>query len=120
MPTDPFTERLDRVRHRYVSTIQGKIEDTYADLPKLVGGGPGVTMTLEETYRRIHGIVGIGLAVGFAATGKAAKTVENVLFEPHRDARGLGANEVDALKQALDVLRDTVQRDLQTITTSGR
>jgi hypothetical protein len=120
MSVDPFTERLARVRNRYVSTIESKINDTYAELPKLVGDGPDVTMTLEETYRRIHGIVGIGLAVGFAATGKAAKTVENVLFEPHRDARGLGANEFDALKQALDVLRDTVQRDLQTITTSGR
>jgi chemotaxis protein histidine kinase CheA len=120
MSVDPFTERLARVRNRYVSTIESKINDTYAELPKLVGDGPDVTMTLEETYRRIHGIVGIGLAVGFAATGKAAKTVENVLFEPHRDARGLGANEVDALKQALDVLRETVQRDLQTITTSGR
>jgi hypothetical protein len=120
MSVDPFTERLARVRNRYVSTIESKINDTYAELPKLVGDGPDVTMTLEETYRRIHGIVGIGLAVGFAATGKAAKTVENVLFEPHRDARGLGAHEVDALKQALDVLRETVQRDLQTITTSGR
>jgi hypothetical protein len=120
MPTDPFTERLDRVRRRYVSTIESKIQDTYADLPNLVGDDPGVASTLEETYRRIHGIVGIGLAVGFAATGGAAKTVENVLFEPHRAARGLGPNEVDALKQALDVLRDTVQRDLQTITTGGR
>ena len=120
MSIDPFTERLDRVRRRYVSTIESKIDDTYADLPKLVGDGAGVTMTLEETYRRIHGIVGIGLAVGFAATGKAAKTVENVLFEPHRAARGLGPNEIDALKQALDVLRDSVQRDLQTITTGGR
>ena len=120
MPIDPFTERLDRVRRRYVSTIESKIEDTYADLSKLVGDDPGVATTLDETYRRIHGIVGIGLAVGFAATGKAAKTVENVLFEPHRAARGLGPNEVDALKQALDVLRDTVQRDLLTITTGGR
>jgi hypothetical protein len=120
MPTDPFTERLDRVRHRYLSTIQSKIADTYAELPKLVGDDPGVTTTLEATYRRIHGIVGIGMVVGFAATGKAAKTVENVLFEPHRDARGLGPSEVDAPKQALDVLRDTIQRDLQTITTSER
>ena len=120
MPTDPFTERLDRVRHRYVSTIESKIEDTYADLPKLVGDDPCVAATLDETYRRIHGIVGIGLAVGFAATGRAAKIVENVLFEPHRAARGLGPSEVDALKQALDVLRDTVQRDLQTISIGGR
>lgn len=120
MPTDTFTEHLDRVRHRYVSTVQSKIENTYADLPKLVGDDQGVTMTLEETYRRIHGIVGIGIAVGFAATGKAAKTVENVLFEPHRAARGLRPNEVNALKQALDVLREAVQRDLQTVSTSWR
>jgi hypothetical protein len=46
MSTDPFTERLARVRHRYVSTIEGKIDDTYADLPKLVGDGPTVAMTL--------------------------------------------------------------------------
>jgi len=120
MSADPFTERLARVRHRYVSTIEGKINDTYADLPKLAGDGPGVATTLDETYRRIHGIVGIGLTVGFAATGQAAKTVENVLFEPHRTARGLGPNEINSLKQALDVLRDTVQRDLLTITASGR
>lgn len=120
MPADPFTERLAKVRHRYVSTIESKIEDTYADLPNLVGDGPGVTLTLEETYRRIHGIVGIGLTVGFAATGQAAKTVENVLLAPHRAARGLGPNEVNALKQALDVLRDTAQRDLQAMPSGWR
>jgi hypothetical protein len=120
MSTDPFTERLASVRHRYVSTIEGKIDDTYADLPRLVGDGPEVTSALEETYRRIHGIIGIGLTVGFAATGKAAKTVENVLLEPHRAARGLGPNEVNALRKALDVLRDTVQGDLRAITTSLR
>ena len=42
MPADPFTERLARVRQRFVSTLESKIEDTYADLPKLVGDGPGV------------------------------------------------------------------------------
>jgi chemotaxis protein histidine kinase CheA len=118
MSTDPFTERLARVRERYVSTIEGKIDDTYADLPKLVGDGPTVATMLEETYRRIHGIVGIGLTVGFAATGKAAKRVENVLLEPHRATRGLGPNEVNALRKALDVLRDTVHRDLRAITMS--
>ena len=118
VPANSFTEHLDRVRHRFVSTVQSKIENTYADLPKLVGDDQGVTMTLDETYRRIHGIVGISIAVGFAATGKAAKTVENVLFEPHRAARGLRPNEVNALEQALDVLRDTVRRDLQTVATS--
>jgi len=116
MSTESFTEHLARVRNRYASTIESKIEDTYADLPHLVGAGPAVSATLEQTYRRIHGIVGIGLTVGFAATGKAAKAVENVLLEPHRAARGLDLNEINALKQALDALHDTVQRDLQAVT----
>jgi chemotaxis protein histidine kinase CheA len=115
MSTASFIEQLARVRIRYVSTIESKIEDTYADLPKLVGAGPAVAATLEQAHRRIHGIIGIGLTVGFAATGKAAKAVENVLLEPHRAARGLDFNEVIALKQALDALRDTVRRDLQAI-----
>lgn len=111
MTTDPFTERLARVRQRFITTLEGKIEDTYADLPKLTG--EGAADAVGETYRRIHGIVGIGPTVGFAATGKAAKTVENVLIGPHRAARGLVANELDALRKALHALRTTAHQELQ-------
>ena len=117
MATDPFTERLAQVRQRFVSTIESKIDDTYTDLPRLVGDGSDVASTLGDTYRRIHGIVGIGLTIGFAATGKAAKAVENVLLGPHRGARRLAPQEVTVLTHALDALRDAAQRDLQTIPT---
>ncbi len=30
MTVDPFTDRLERVRNRFVSTLTGKIEDAYA------------------------------------------------------------------------------------------
>jgi hypothetical protein len=120
MPVDSFTQRLARVRQRFVSTLEGKIEDTYADLPKLSGSDRGVTDTLDETYRRIHGIVAVGPTVGFAATGRAARTVENVLLEPHQAARALLPNEVATLKKALHVLRQTAQQELQTTYTSWR
>jgi chemotaxis protein histidine kinase CheA len=120
MPADPFTERLARVRQRFVTTLESKIKDTYAELPKLSGNGPEAAATLDRTYRRMHGIVGIGLAVGFAATGKAAKTVEDMLRDPHRAARGLAADEIDALTTALNGLRETASRELQTILTNWR
>jgi chemotaxis protein histidine kinase CheA len=120
MPADLFAERLARVRQRFVSSLESKIEDTYAALPKLSGDGSDVTNTLGEAYRRIHGIVGIGPAVGFAATGTAAKTVENVLIGPYRATRGLAADEADALKKALHVLREAAQQELQATHTNGR
>ena len=120
MPADPYAERLAKVRQRFVTTLESKIEDTYADLPKLSGGGTDVTGTMEETYRRIHGIVGIGPSVGFTATGKAARSVENVLLEPQRAARGLAPNEIDAFRKALHMLRETARQELQTTFTNWR
>ncbi len=68
---------------------------------------------LGETYRRIHGIVGVGPTVGFVATARAAGTVENLLLAQRRAARGLIANEADVFKKALNALRDTARRELQ-------
>jgi hypothetical protein len=120
MPIDLFAERLARVRQRFASSLESKIEDTYADLPKLCGDGHDVVDVLGETYRRIHGIVGVSPTVGFVATGKAAKTVENVLLGPYRATRGLLATEVDAFGKALHALRETARQELQATHTSGR
>jgi chemotaxis protein histidine kinase CheA len=108
------------VRHRFISSLESKIEDTYADLPKLTGEGRDVIDALGETYRRIHGIVGVGPTVGFAATGKAARAVENVLLGPYRATRGLVATEVDAFRKALHALREAARQELQATYTSWR
>ena len=120
MSSDLFAERLARVRQRFISSLESKIEDTYAALPKLSGDGRDVTRALEETYRRIHGIVGVGPTVGFAATGKAARTVENVLLGPYRATRVLASTEADALTKALHVLREAARQELQTTYTNWR
>jgi HPt (histidine-containing phosphotransfer) domain-containing protein len=120
MPIDTFAERLARVRQRFVSTLESKIEDTYADLPKLCGDGRDVGDALGETYRRIHGIVGIGPSVGFTATGKAAKALESVLREPYHATRGLAATEVDAFRKTLHALREAAQQELQATYSSWR
>ena len=119
MSVDQFTERLAKVRHRFASTLESKIKDTYIALPKLSGDGDDLVEVLEETYRRIHSIAGIGKAVGFSATGRAAHNVESVLMPAHSAKRGLKVDEVVALRKELQHLRDAVQRELDLAAASG-
>jgi chemotaxis protein histidine kinase CheA len=118
MAVDPFIERLGRVRERFVSGLASKIEDTYAALPDL--SEVTAAELVSETYRRIHGIVGIGSTVGFAETGRAARTLERILQQAQQDARGLTAREIDSFKEALHALRETAAQELQSFYSGGR
>jgi chemotaxis protein histidine kinase CheA len=113
MTLDPFTDRLARVRQRFVSTLQGKIEDAYAEIPTLSSVAPAAAPAVAEAYRCMHGIVGIGPTVGFPAIGRAARDVEDVLRVAQHDKRGLTADEILAFKKRLDALRETATRELQ-------
>lgn len=115
MVTDEFAERLAKVRARFVSSLETKIEQTYAALPQLAGDDAAVVSSLSETYRRIHGISGIGVTVGFVETGQAARDLETVLLRAYREQRGLAASEIDDFTKALDALRRAAQRELKAI-----
>ena len=105
MQPDPFHDRLEAVRRRFASSLECKIKDTLAELPNLSGDGEAVVDAVAASYRRIHGICGVGAAVGFAVTGRAAKDVEDVLIGAFRARRGLAADEVARLKATLDAFR---------------
>jgi chemotaxis protein histidine kinase CheA len=113
MTVDPFSERLARVRQRFVSTLEGKISGACAAARSLQGTAPGAAAAVAETYRCIHGIVGVGPTVGFPTTGRAARNVEDVLRTAHSDKRGLTADEMSRLAQSLHALRETASRELQ-------
>lgn len=115
MITAPHSERLARIRHRFISSLESKIQDTYAVLPKLSGDGAGVADVVARSYRRIHDIVGVGPTVGFVDTGRAALAVENVLFLAQSARRGLNGDEIDRLKEALQALRNISQRELRSL-----
>jgi chemotaxis protein histidine kinase CheA len=120
MAVDPYAERLARVRQRFVAGLESKIEDAYRALPNLTETAPDRGEAVEETYRRIHSLVGIGPTVGFARTGRAARSVENVLLVPQQAKRGLNNQEIDSLKKALHALRETATSELQTFYASWR
>jgi chemotaxis protein histidine kinase CheA len=115
MTLDPYTDRLARVRQRFMSTLEGKIEDAYAAIPKLSDALPGAAAVVDAGYRCMHGIFGIGPTVGFPATGRTAHDVEAVLRLPQRDKRGLTDDELLAFKQRLDALREAASCELQSI-----
>jgi chemotaxis protein histidine kinase CheA len=113
MTVDPFTDRVARVRQRFVSTLQAKIDDTAAAVPNLSAVAAASRAAVAEAYRCMHGIVGIGRTIGFPETGHAAHDVEDVLRSPYHAGRGLTPDEISRLEISLETLRDVAARELQ-------
>jgi hypothetical protein len=113
MTVDPFADRLAKVRHRFVGTLESKIEDVCGAVPRLAAVAPKAAVSVSEVYRCMHGIVGIGPTVGFPSTGRAAREAEDVLRTPHREGRGLTIDEVAMFTVRLHALREVAVRELQ-------
>jgi len=113
MDADVFAERLTKVRSRFTSTLEAKIEETDAALAGMAGDGAAVVEAVAETYRRLHGIAGTGPTIGFPATGQAARDAEAVLIAANRDQRALTTDEIANLKNALQALRQVAIRELR-------
>jgi len=110
---DEFTERLARVRQRFVSSLHGKVDDSYMALTKLSEKDASAIETLVVTHRKLHEMCGIAPSIGFPATGIAARAAEAVLREPAKSRRPLTTKEVAILAEALDRLRAVTQSELQ-------
>jgi HPt (histidine-containing phosphotransfer) domain-containing protein len=113
MATDPFLDRLTRVRDRFAAKLASKIDETHAAIPQLSDAVPAAAAAVDEAYRCVHGIVGVGPTVGFPQSGRAAHDVENVLRSPRIENRGLTAGEIQALTKALQELRQAAACELQ-------
>ena len=113
MSVATFADRLARVRHRFVSTLESKIDDAYASIAGLADGAPAAPQSIAATYRAIHGVAGVGPTVGFPSTGHAARAVEEVLREAQQRERGLTADEILLYKKHLHALREAASRELE-------
>jgi len=113
MVADPFADRLARVRDRFAITLAGKIEETCAAVPQLSHVAPSAAAAVADTYRSVHGMVGVGPTVGFPATGKAARDVEIALRKAQQERRGLTDDEIELLTEKLQVLRAVAARELR-------
>lgn len=113
MSVPTFADRLARVRQRFVSTLDSKIDDAYSSIAGLADGTPSAPASIAATYRSIHGVVGVGPTVGFPSTGQAARAVEELLHEARQRQRGLTADEILHFKKCLHALRQAADRELE-------
>ena len=104
-----FANRLSVVRQRFAATVEGKVAATYSDL--LRGDAAGFE-TVEQAYRRIHGICGVAEAVGFIATGRAARKLDTILLMAHQAHRGFTTGEMALARKVLNELQVAVQIEL--------
>jgi chemotaxis protein histidine kinase CheA len=113
MTAEAFADRLARVRQRFVSTLERKINDTDAVICKLSAKAPQAAVSVGDAYRSIHGVVGVGPTVGFPSIGRAARDVESVLRGPYESRRGLSDDEIRLLKKRLHALREAASHELR-------
>jgi chemotaxis protein histidine kinase CheA len=113
MSVDVFADRLIRVRHRFVSSVEGKIDDARAAIPNLSDAVPAAAASVGDVYRSVHSIVGIGRTIGFPAIGRAARLVEDVLRAAYCAGRGMTADEISLLTNSLNVLREVASSELR-------
>jgi hypothetical protein len=113
MYTDLFEVRVARVRHRFASTLESKIETAMISADRMSRGDGSVIKDVSDSYRNLHGICGVGATVGFPATGKAAQAAEAALMQAYLEKRGLTGSEVQSLKRALARLREVATSELR-------
>lgn len=103
--SNQLSRRLDEIRTKFVSRLDGKFAEAEAALPFLQGKGDNAVAAIAATYRRFHEIRGTGCTLGFRQLGLAAGEAETILLEPYRKGRVLTDQEVAMLRQALAALR---------------
>jgi hypothetical protein len=113
MYQDRFEAHLARVRLRFAGSLAGKVGDAIAAFPHLAHDAPNAAASVDEAYRRIHGICGIAATAGFPATGKVAGETEVLLLAPIMAGRALTRQESALVGQALEALRKAAEAELQ-------
>jgi hypothetical protein len=108
MQTDQFEMRVAKVRHRFASTLENKIEIAMVSADRLSRNDGSAMKHVSDSYRHLHSIYGVG-----AATGEAAHVAEAALFQAFQQKRALTEAEVLRLKTALARLRDVAALELR-------
>lgn len=119
MYSDLFEVRVARVRHRFATTLENKIETAMVSADRIARGDASVVKHVSDSYRHLHSIYRVGATVGFAATGEAAHAAEAALIQAYREGRGLTAGELLLLKKSLARLRDVAASELRSMYLRG-
>jgi HPt (histidine-containing phosphotransfer) domain-containing protein len=118
MYADRFELCIARVRHRFATSLESKIQTAMAAADHMTRDDSGAVQYVNS-YRNLHSIFGVGASVGFAATGDAAREAEAALIQAYEQKRGLTEDEVLSLKSALARLQDVAGSELRSMYQRG-
>jgi chemotaxis protein histidine kinase CheA len=107
--SDLFAERFAAVRQRFAAKLDARIDEIEAAVPALTG--EGAQDTLAHAHRRAHDLCGVGPTMGFVATGKAARSIEQVLLAAIKAARPLTGEEAARVRDGIALLRSAASAE---------
>jgi chemotaxis protein histidine kinase CheA len=120
MYADRFEMCVAKVRHRFATALESKIQSTIVSAGCMTRNEDCAISSITESYRRLHSIYGVGATVGFAATGAAAHDAENTLMGAYLEKRELTEDEFANLRDALARLQDVAASELRVMYERGR
>jgi chemotaxis protein histidine kinase CheA len=98
-----FAERFAAVRQRFAAKLSSRIDEIEATVPEL--DREGSKETLARAHRRAHDLCGVGPTMGFVHTGKAARTIEQIMLAALKTNRPLTRDEVARVAGGIAALR---------------
>ena len=105
MMSDLFIDRIAAVRQRFSAQIDTRIEGIEAIA---LERGKGDLDALAQAHRDAHHLCGVGATLGFVQTGKAARSVEQLLLAAVKSERKLTNDEIPRLLEGIALLRSAV------------
>jgi chemotaxis protein histidine kinase CheA len=109
--SDLFAERFAAVRQRFAAKLDARIDEIEAAVPEL--DREGAQEKLAHAHRRAHDLCGVGPTMGFVATGKAARSIEQVLLAAIKAGRMLSGEEVARVRDGIALLRSAAGQETQ-------
>jgi chemotaxis protein histidine kinase CheA len=100
--SDLFAERFAAVRERFAAKLDARIDEIAATGPKLSRGD---AQALAHAHRRAHDLCGVGPTMGFIATGKAARAIEQIMLAALKANRPLSSDELAKVSEGVVALR---------------
>jgi HPt (histidine-containing phosphotransfer) domain-containing protein len=107
--SDIFAERVAAVRQRFAGKLDARINVIASAVPQPGGGGLDA---LVLAHREAHGLCGVGATLGFVGTGKAARSIEQLLLAAVKGERTLTDDEIPRLREGIALLRSTATAEM--------
>jgi chemotaxis protein histidine kinase CheA len=109
MMSDLFIDRIAAVRRRFSAKLDARIDGIEAAAPEL---GEVDRDVLAQAHRDAHHLCGVGATLGFFETGRAARSIEQLLLAAVKSERTLTNDEVSHLRDGITLLRSIASAEM--------